>query len=67
MRQWSRLPPESPAGDFYDAALETLVQQFQRQHGLAVDGIAGQQTQALLDAVLPDAGTPLLAAQTAGG
>ncbi len=31
------------------------------------DGIAGQQTQALLDAVLPDADTPLLAAQTAGG
>ena len=67
LRQWSRLPPESPAGDFYDAALETLVQQFQRQHGLAVDGIAGQQTQALLDAVLADTGTPLLAAQTAGG
>jgi general secretion pathway protein A len=67
LRQWSRLPPESPPEDFYDAALETLVQQFQRQNGLSVDGIAGQQTQALLDAALAAAGTPLLTAQTAGG
>jgi general secretion pathway protein A len=66
LRQWSRLPPESPPGDFYDSELETMVQQFQRQHGLAVDGIAGQQTQALLDAALAAAGTPLLVAQTAG-
>jgi general secretion pathway protein A len=67
LRQWSRLPPESAPGDFYDSTLETMVQQFQRQHGLAVDGIAGQQTQALLDASLAATGTPLLAAQMAGG
>jgi general secretion pathway protein A len=67
LRQWSGLPPESPPGDFYDAALETLVQQFQRQNGLAVNGIAGLETQALLDAALAASGTPLLAARTAGG
>jgi general secretion pathway protein A len=67
LRQWSGLPPESPPGDFYDATLETLVQKFQRQYGLAADGIAGVQTQVLLDAQLAASGTPLLAAQTVGG
>ncbi|MDR2214324.1 MAG: AAA family ATPase [Nevskiaceae bacterium] len=67
LRQWSQLPPESPPGDLYDAALKSLVQQFQSLHGLAADGIAGIQTQVLLDATLAATGTPLLAAKIAGG
>jgi general secretion pathway protein A len=44
----------------FDAGLTTLVEEFQRRHHLAVDGIAGVETQLLLDAVLAAPGTPLL-------
>ncbi len=60
LRSWAGLSVDGPGSDFFDASLETLVRQFQRQHGLAVDGIAGSQTQALLDAVLARGGTPQL-------
>ncbi|MGC4027344.1 MAG: AAA family ATPase [Steroidobacteraceae bacterium] len=60
LRRWAGLSVDGPGSDFFDASLETLVQQFQRQHDLAVDGIAGSQTQALLDGVLAQAGTPQL-------
>ena len=66
LRQWAGLSPDGGSSDFFDASLESLVQQFQRQNGLAVDGIAGSQTQALLDAALAQSGTPLLAAGNAG-
>jgi general secretion pathway protein A len=56
----SGLPPPDPNADIYDEALQTLVVQFQRRNAIAADGIAGTQTQALLDAALPPAGTPLL-------
>ena len=58
---------ERPVGgsDAYDAELEQGVADFQRTHRLAVDGIAGEQTQALLDALLGSPGTPTL--RTAGG
>jgi murein L,D-transpeptidase YcbB/YkuD len=35
---------------------------FQATHGLAVDGIAGVRTQALLDSAVAGDGTPLLSA-----
>jgi murein L,D-transpeptidase YcbB/YkuD len=38
------------------------VMRFQEAHGLAVDGIAGLRTQALLDATVAGADTPRLAA-----
>ncbi|HLQ12767.1 MAG TPA: AAA family ATPase [Steroidobacteraceae bacterium] len=44
----------------FDADLSKLVEDFQRQHHLAVDGIAGVETQLLLDARLAAPGTPLL-------
>ena len=58
---------ERPAAgpDAYDAELEQRVADFQRAHRLAVDGIAGEQTQALLDALLGSPGTPTL--RVAGG
>jgi general secretion pathway protein A len=54
------LPADSNASDVYDEELQTLVMQFQRRYGIAADGIAGAQTQALLDVALQPAGTPLL-------
>ncbi len=47
-------------GDVYDRALAAAVQAFQREHRLAADGIAGLQTQLVLDAALAEPGTPLL-------
>lgn len=52
--------------DVYDAALETKVRAFQRDHRLQVDGLAGRQTQILIISLLapddvPRLATPLLA------
>lgn len=47
-------------GDVYDEELVLAVQNFQREHRLNVDGIAGLQTQVVLDTALADPGTPLL-------
>ena len=47
-------------GDVYDQELENAVQSFQREHRLNVDGIAGIQTQVVLDTALAEPGSPLL-------
>ena len=52
--------PTSAAGDVYDDQLVRLVEDFQRQHRLSVDGIAGVQTQIALDTALRDPATPFL-------
>jgi general secretion pathway protein A len=52
--------------DFYDAGLERLVQDFQRSRRLTVDGIAGVQTQLVLDSALGSAGSPTLSGAAAG-
>jgi general secretion pathway protein A len=49
-----------PPDDLFDADLERLVEDFQRSRRLAVDGIAGLQTQLVLDAALGAPGTPTL-------
>jgi general secretion pathway protein A len=46
--------------DIYDQELAIAVQNFQREHRLNVDGIAGLQTQVLLDTALAEPGSPLL-------
>ncbi len=51
-----------PASDVYDAGLASLVRQFQRNHRLAVDGIAGVRTQVALAGALARPGSPLLTA-----
>jgi general secretion pathway protein A len=53
--------------DVYDQELVRMVEDFQRQHRLNVDGIAGVQTQIVLDTLNNSAGAPLLMAQTSGG
>lgn len=52
------LDPEH--ADVYDQELAIAVQNFQREHRLNVDGIAGVQTQVVLDTALADPNSPLL-------
>ena len=47
-------------GDLYDEELAIAVQNFQREHRLNVDGIAGIQTLVMLDTALAEPGSPLL-------
>jgi len=61
-----RASAEKPS-DVYDQELVRMVEDFQRQHRLNVDGIAGVQTQIVLDTLNNSAGAPLLMAQTSGG
>jgi general secretion pathway protein A len=51
-----------PPSDVYDANLTSLVRQFQRNHRLTVDGIAGVRTQVALAGALASPGSPLLTA-----
>jgi general secretion pathway protein A len=53
--------------DIYDEELAIAVQNFQREHRLNVDGIAGVQTQVVLDTALAEPGSPLLLTQTPRG
>jgi general secretion pathway protein A len=60
--------PAAPSGnDVYDDELTRLVQDFQRQHRLAVDGIAGVQTQIALDTALNATDSPTILAPAAEG
>jgi general secretion pathway protein A len=69
MRAAQGLPEARPASDFYDEDLTRLVQDFQRTHRLNADGVAGVQTQIVLDTVLNPTGSPTLGESTerAGG
>jgi len=53
--------------DVYDQQLAIAVQNFQREHRLNVDGVAGLQTQVMLDTALADPGSPLLSPLTPHG
>jgi general secretion pathway protein A len=53
--------------DVYDQELAIAVQNFQREHRLNVDGIAGVQTQVVLDTALAEPGSPLLSSAPRGG
>jgi general secretion pathway protein A len=55
--------PKGATSDYYDEELVRMVEDFQRQHRLNVDGIAGIQTQIVLDTLNNPAGAPLLLAQ----
>jgi general secretion pathway protein A len=60
LRQVNGLPAEQVPNDRFDPDLVALVEEFQRRNRLAVDGIAGVQTQVALDAALNDSATPFL-------
>ena len=51
---------DAAESDVFDAELAGLVRDFQRQHRLAVDGIAGLQTQIALAGAIAGPGVPLL-------
>ena len=48
--------------EVFDAELEQIVRTFQRDHRLDVDGLAGQQTQIIINSLLAVEGTPRLSA-----
>lgn len=54
---------DSTSSDEYDSSLVQLVEQFQHAHRLAVDGIAGVETQVALDSALAAPDTPVLQAR----
>ena len=59
---------DAPVSDVFDAELTSLVREFQRQHQLTVDGIAGVQTQIALASAVAGPDAPLLSAvDTHGG
>ncbi|HVW71519.1 MAG TPA: AAA family ATPase [Steroidobacteraceae bacterium] len=59
---------DGPVNDVFDEELANLVRDFQRQHRLTVDGIAGVQTQIALASAVAGSGAPLLyVADTHGG
>jgi general secretion pathway protein A len=66
LRAAQGLPAAAPGNDVYDDELVQLVQDFQRQHRLAVDGVAGVQTQIALDTALNATGSPTIVARTGG-
>ena len=57
-----RYVSEDPESDLFDAELEQIVRMFQREHRLDVDGLAGQQTQIIINSLLGVEGTPRLSA-----
>jgi len=59
-------PVTTPEPDVFDADLERQVEDFQRSHRLNVDGIAGVQTQLLLESAIGTPGAPTLEAKEAG-
>jgi general secretion pathway protein A len=65
LERWQGHEPDPGGSDSYDESLQSMVREFQQKHGLGADGIAGVQTQMVLDAALAQAGTPVLA--TTGG
>lgn len=54
---------DAEISDYYDEELTRMVEDFQRRYRLHVDGIAGIQTQIVLDSLNNPAGAPLLVAQ----
>ena len=60
LRAAQGLPQDAAGGEVYDDELTRQVQEFQRSHRLHADGVAGVQTQIVLDTVLNPAGSPTL-------
>jgi general secretion pathway protein A len=59
-------PGAETVSDYYDQDLAQMVEDFQRRHRLNVDGIAGVQTQIVLDTLNNANGAPLLIAEATG-
>jgi general secretion pathway protein A len=57
-------PAAAEASDYYDEELVRMVEDFQRRYRLTVDGVAGVQTQLVLDTLSNAGDAPLLLART---
>jgi general secretion pathway protein A len=57
---WAGLPAENQPLELFDGSLTRMVKEFQRRNGLVADGVAGAETQALLDSALASINSPLL-------
>ncbi|MDJ0793127.1 MAG: AAA family ATPase [Woeseiaceae bacterium] len=55
-----RYASSDTGADTFDAELEQIVRLFQRDHRLDVDGLAGKQTQIIINSMLAVEGTPRL-------
>jgi len=62
LQQLRGVQSDAPVSDVFDAELTGEVREFQRLHQLAVDGIAGVQTQIALAGAIAGSDTPLLSA-----
>jgi general secretion pathway protein A len=60
LQRLSGSPADAPASDVFDAELSRQVMEFQRRNQLAVDGIAGVQTQIVLASAVSGGDSPLL-------
>jgi general secretion pathway protein A len=60
--QWSGMPATAMQSEYFDEPLRDLVMRFQQRNGLTADGVAGTRTQAMLDAAMAAADSPLLSA-----
>jgi general secretion pathway protein A len=67
LQRLSGAPPDAPASDVFDAELSKQVMDFQRRNQLAVDGIAGVQTQIVLASAVSGSDSPLLRTDPAHG
>jgi general secretion pathway protein A len=67
LQRLSGAAPDAPASDVFDAELSKQVMEFQRRNQLAVDGIAGVQTQIVLASAVAGSDTPLLRSEPAHG
>ena len=65
LRAAQGLPPVPGGSDVYDAQLTSEVQEFQREHRLVVDGVAGVQTQIVLDTAIRATGSPTIVSRPA--
>ncbi|HET7755862.1 MAG TPA: AAA family ATPase, partial [Steroidobacteraceae bacterium] len=67
LQRLAHVESSTPVSDVFDAGLAALVRDFQRQHQLSVDGIAGVQTQIALASAVAGPGVPLLSGADAHG
>jgi general secretion pathway protein A len=62
LQRLAHVDSSAPVSDVFDAELTGLVREFQRQHQLSVDGIAGRETQIALAGAVAGPDVPLLSA-----
>ena len=55
-----RYASTDPQSEIFDRELDEIVRNFQRDHRLDVDGVAGKQTQIIINSLLTVEGTPRL-------